>query len=1855
MLRTLPILILTWGTAVSIWANPTGGEVAAGSASVAGQGSATVTVNQASNTAIINWQTFSIASGETTKFIQPSSTSAALNRVLGGQTSFIDGTLSANGQIYLLNGNGIVIGQSGVITTAGFTGSTRNIADSDFLSGNFHFVGSSDGGVTNYGTISALGGDVVLIGQTVDNKGTINATGTAGLVAGNDILLAQQNADGSTITVNPVSSADATKKKVGVKNSGTIKASAAELKAANGNIYALAIKNDGMIQATTVAQQGGHIYLTADSGTIVNSGTLDASATAAKGAGGSVVLKSTAGKVVHSGKIVAQGGQGGTGGNVDISGSAVSFTGTVDLTAQGGTTGDFLLDPTNLQVVSGTNDSTTISGTAPNETNNSADSTITNGTVNNALATSNLTLSATDTITVSAPITWTSANTLTLTTSSASATEPVAIQINAAIQGTSGRLVLDATGSGSLREIATNANGVIDVSRFILQQGAWFQLADEIDSGADNGGDIPQITVNNQLQTAPLPAFTASTDFEIGGNATFLRADGGNGGTVYYALVDIYGVQGINGFLNSNFTEQANADIDGTYAGTTTSTWNIGAGFIPIGTVRGSSTVNPYNGQFSSSYIQDVTIDYTGTSNPTGLIAELGPNGTLNGVTIANSTVTGNNQTGGLVGVSYGNVYGGGNSYTTVNGANAVGGVIGDNYGYASPSFSGTVNGSNQVGGIAGINDTGSVSGPDTGSTYYSGQIEDGNSTGAVNGSNSVGGVMGENDGYTDGDYSSATVTGDSNVGGIAGSNYGTIDSAIAAASLQGASDNPDYQYDFGGIAGINEYLGDSYATISNSTVNGGSITLNSNSFTPEVGGIAGENDGLISSCSVLPGETLYGNQDVGGLAGANYGMIVDSYNSAAVTGVAFPGQEGGNSDVGGLVGYNSAGNEDDDVSEDFRSFSFTADTNVSSGPPTNPSSYSFQFGTIQTSYNTGTVTGGANVGGLAGDNDYGGTIQTAYNVGSVTGSSDVGGIAGTNNGYIYEVYNSGAVGTGTVGGLVGYEGYGSDVENSYWDTTTSHQLSEYGTPGGYENNIASVNSGTAYTQSGNNNGGGNDGDGTGYSYFGASSAVSGAEGVYAITDPNAGTPDGYSGNTSPSWYMIEGQTRPMLAMEFNETIQSPHQLELINVYPSGSYSVNATLVNYTIDMSVTTNPSEVWNSTGFYPIGGDPDDDRTPFSGSFYGGGVTLAGLFINDTGDFVGLFGETSGGSTVEYVTLSDGSITGHDDVGGIVGSNGGTVNSVTNYSDGSASITGANQVGGIVGDNFGTVEFGYNNSGDPSGNPTVSGTGNNIGGIVGSNETNGLVEEDDNNAPIAGGSSSSNVGGVAGINYQSGTVTLSLNTGSVGTGVATDVGGVVGRNGGQVDDSYNGGSTDNSVGTVSGHADVGGLVGGNDTSAVLETSYNTGLVSAATAGDNGTLIGTNHGQVYNVYWSTSNDTNEAPGIAHNLNAVSAQVVDHGYTNAQLADARNFAQGAAPMDWNFAPPATNTYGAAHGDWAVDEYQSYYSQGQSVVAYQVAAGLPVLQWQYPVSTQISATNGMTPYPNGENHGTEPYGYQPGYTATGYGASELSTVEYNGVTEVTSGGSNAGDTQNLTVSGAPTPGYAIEYVPGTVDIVPDDLTITANSYTIPSGSPAPDFTATYSGFQPNGSPSDLSGTLTFTLDPLGVADGIHTITPSGQYSSNYVITYLPGVLNVSNPSPTQEVLTFQTELDNIVTDLTNDPTSGIDPLFFIIFPNETGLGGELIGAINDDPDPTDYAYASGSSNLPAFDRLVTPGVGVVEIIDGVIVVGCPETGNPVFLGGTGGCLPQDAMNALRGVLSSGAYNQLFSLTHGTTH
>ncbi len=159
-------------------------------------GSATVTVNgqsmsiqQASQQAIINWNGFSIQSGELVRFLQPSQVAAILNRVQGVDPSVINGILEGNGTVMLINPNGVLIGPGGAVNTGSFLASTLDVSDADFLSGRLAFEQDTSvdlASIVNQGKIQvADGGFVVLTSPSVSNEGLILArAGSVNIGAG---------------------------------------------------------------------------------------------------------------------------------------------------------------------------------------------------------------------------------------------------------------------------------------------------------------------------------------------------------------------------------------------------------------------------------------------------------------------------------------------------------------------------------------------------------------------------------------------------------------------------------------------------------------------------------------------------------------------------------------------------------------------------------------------------------------------------------------------------------------------------------------------------------------------------------------------------------------------------------------------------------------------------------------------------------------------------------------------------------------------------------------------------------------------------------------------------------------------------------------------------------------------------------------------------------------------------------------------------------------------------------------------------------------------------------------------------------------------------------------------------------------------------------------------------------------------------------------------------------------------------------------------------------------------------------------------------------------------------------------
>jgi len=327
-------------------ANPTGGEIVHGSLNFSGLGTSSLTVNQASNLAIINWQDFSIGVGEITRFVQPSVSSLAINRVITGNPTAIYGQLSANGGVMVINPNGIMVGASGTIDVGGLlTLSTLDASNSDLLSGgSMRFSGNGGAGVVNYGNISAR--DAVLMGNYVDNQGNIIGARSAILAAGGDMILGQ-TPSGATISVRGGGSGV-----TGVNNSGSIVGGAVDM-VANGNAYSRAINNSGAVRAKGYNYSGGKLTLSAGnrSGGIINTGNLQARNQ--DGRGGQINIEG--GNVnLASGKVDASGELGRDGGTVAVKAADLTVGSDSLIMADGVAGGTVSLDATGTATLAGT-------------------------------------------------------------------------------------------------------------------------------------------------------------------------------------------------------------------------------------------------------------------------------------------------------------------------------------------------------------------------------------------------------------------------------------------------------------------------------------------------------------------------------------------------------------------------------------------------------------------------------------------------------------------------------------------------------------------------------------------------------------------------------------------------------------------------------------------------------------------------------------------------------------------------------------------------------------------------------------------------------------------------------------------------------------------------------------------------------------------------------------------------------------------------------------------------------------------------------------------------------------------------------------------------------------------------------------------------------------------------------------------------------------------------------------------------------------------------------------------------------------------------------------------------------------
>ncbi len=290
-------LALLGATALApAYALPSGGTVVGGSANgeIHLSGGNSLSVNQKVDKLIANWDSFSVAAGERVIFNQPSSSSIALNRVIGTKASDIQGRIDANGQVFLVNPNGVLFGRGAQVNVGGLVASTLDITDAEFNgnSSRYRFTGPSTNGVLNHGgaITAAEGGSIALLGAQVDNRGTVLAQmGGVGLGAGSDLTL---NFDGNKLLDIRV---DAGVANALASNGGLLKADGGRVLMAARTANALlntVVNTQGAIEARSLRGSNGRIVLDGGpDGKVMVGGALSANALNGPGHGGTVEVR----------------------------------------------------------------------------------------------------------------------------------------------------------------------------------------------------------------------------------------------------------------------------------------------------------------------------------------------------------------------------------------------------------------------------------------------------------------------------------------------------------------------------------------------------------------------------------------------------------------------------------------------------------------------------------------------------------------------------------------------------------------------------------------------------------------------------------------------------------------------------------------------------------------------------------------------------------------------------------------------------------------------------------------------------------------------------------------------------------------------------------------------------------------------------------------------------------------------------------------------------------------------------------------------------------------------------------------------------------------------------------------------------------------------------------------------------------------------------------------------------------------------------------------------------------------------------------------------------------------------------
>lgn len=820
---------------------PSGGSISRGSGSIETTGSS-MTVRQNSENMIADWNSFNISSSASVEFVQPGSDATALNRIHSESPSRIEGQLSSNGRVFLLNSSGIIIGQDAQINVGGLLATTLEMTDDDFLDGHYQLVGHAHGGdIVNDGTIRVPeGGVIALVAPVVDNRGYIDARkGEVLLASAGSVLLRFGGDDGISYEID-AGAVDAV-----TGNSGVISATGGLVvmtaEAAN-ELSGAAVNNSGIVEARTVSGKEGRIVLLADmqSGTTLVSGTLDASAP-----------------------------DGGDGGFIETSGAKVEIADGTGITTRSetGQTGMWLIDPNDYTVAETGGD---ITGQELSD-----NLTVTNVTIQIAEGTGGH-----GDIFVNDEVKW-DQNTLRLEADRN-------IEINRVMTASADARLEMTTGTDGIVTCGLDTDGFHGRVDFPDRTGTGFLEIDGHEyTVIDNPAGVQDINSDLDGYYALGEHIDASPTAAWNDGAGFAPIGSPETETYFTGTID-----GLGHEISDFFINRPGQDALGLFAVNEGTIANIG---LEGGAVSGDgysvgSLTGINDGTITNSFS---TVSVQGYIDVGGLVG--GNNGTISN-SYAAGTVIGFNSVGGLVGGNYATID---NSFATgpVTGQSTVGGLVGMNYEPVTNSYAtGPVTGHYVVGGLAGYNRSTITLSHATGAVEgYSGvgglagvneaMIDQSYATGEVSGNEEVGGLVGClcSDAEIRQSFAEGDVSGGLYVGGLVGYSYsGSISNCYAKGAVTGLSSDQIAYPDLGDV--VDEMMGGF-----------GEIDPGDSEMIPSssVGGLVGMNDAGSIEYSYATGE-VQGDEYVGGLVGKQSGGSVSrSFWDSETTGQTTSAGEG--------------------------------------------------------------------------------------------------------------------------------------------------------------------------------------------------------------------------------------------------------------------------------------------------------------------------------------------------------------------------------------------------------------------------------------------------------------------------------------------------------------------------------------------------------------------------------------------------------------------------------------------------------------------------------------------------------------------------------------------------------------------------------------------------------------------------------------------------------------------------------------------------------------------------------------------------------------------------------------------------